>query len=156
MTRNNHTENRGGVIVAALSTMIMISLILSFVGCAGGYPRNPDAVVAEFINAAADGDFEKIESLMSEKHRESFNSVIWKEFEKIMKMESDSTSGSDVKITTDDLEYSIDGNTAKVWQKDFEFLRFEMVKEGGRWKVDDIDLDMSGMMKVIEDMGFSF
>ena len=131
------------LISIALLSFLMVILVN---GCGGSYPSTPDKVMIEFSKAYVNQDLKKAGNYCTSR----FKSMPF--FTIVDQALSAKVQSLGVKLSEDqrkviiewlntragDYEYSIEGNTAKVW-RGTKFVTFLFVKEGGRWKLDGFD-----------------
>ena len=125
-----------------LCLFIMLGLLIGLVpGCGSS---SPEQVVADFWAAIEADDFEKAGSYCTS--RMSGN-----EFSdpSVFSTMSPQDLG-DNPFTVENLESELEGEDAGVWHKDADWFVFEMKNEGGQWKIDGMDIDMSWLEDMME------
>ena len=141
--------------IVALTGLAAVLIVLcgTVVSCGGG---SPEKVVARFAIAIMDKDMDKAKRCCTERFANV--SLAGKDTE--LSMTPDYKVSNDEKPKVSDLmaelESSIDGDTAKVWSSDAEFVKYVLVKEKGVWKIDGVDIDYSAMTEMMKDMGMGF
>ena len=121
-------------------------------GCAG---PTPDKVVANYFSKIYDGDFTGAKKYCTDK----FNNTYMAGADSMQQMMANMPDKGDKKLSiseiADMLTMSIEGDTAKVWARDFAFTKYVLVKQGSSWKIDDMEMDLGGMMDSLKDMGLN-
>jgi len=135
-----------------LYVIFVLSLLCTALlpGCAG---PSPDKVVAKFFNKVAEGDFTGARKFCTDKFNGTYLAgaeMLGQMAGNIPDVDKKKTSVSEI---TEMLAVSIEGDTAKVWFKDFAFTKYVLVKQGSSWKIDDMEMDMGSMMDSLKDMG---
>ncbi len=129
---------RNGKIILVL--FILIIFMPTLAGCAS---KSPEGVVAEFLLAIGDGNSDKAKRYCTR----NFNDLYISSLDAAMAMMpqdfqtnvDDKPSASEL---SEQLESSISGNTANVWFEGIAFMQYVLIKEGGGWKIDRIDISM--------------
>lgn len=129
---------RNGKIILVL--FILIIFMPALAGCAS---KSPEDVVAEFRLAIGKGDTSKAQRYCTQ----NFNDVYLSSIDAALAMiPQDFITNDDYKPTASELreqlESSISGNTAYVWLEGMDFMKYVLIKEAGRWKIDRIDISM--------------
>ncbi len=116
-------------------------------GCSS---RTPEQTVAGFFQAIEDENYNKAKTYISNSmSEEAGDEDDFREMSETPNPEmGENPWGNEANLVSE-----ITGDTAKVWHKDFDGFRWILIKEGGQWKIDDVDLDLSGMMDALEDLG---
>jgi hypothetical protein len=150
--------------IIALSSIILISLQT---GCASPYPENPVQVVIEHHKALMQGDAKKMESYtsakakMTRKANTSPKSIKARELianiPKGVEFQKQNYWSAEEKKwweeqskkmeSPDSYDFSMDGSTARVWLKTQPNMVFVLVRERGKWKLDDSEMDLTGIIK---------
>lgn len=140
----------GRIFQSMLLAVLVILLGTIAIGCSSG---PPDKVVAKFTMAIADRDLDKAKTFCTER----FANVYLTSMEAINQaMPPGTMPGRNLEIedVRSGMQVSEDGDTAKVWMTDVEFIKYVLIKEGGSWKIDSLDMDMEAMMDQLEEIGF--
>jgi hypothetical protein len=139
---------------SSAAILIALTILIGFTasGCSTGPPNK---VVAKFSLAIMDRDATKAKRYCTD----GFNNLYMAGVDQMMGYMPDTYTVADIDRPTvaemaNELEYTIDGNTAKVWYNEVPWVKYVLVKEGGSWKIDNLDLDMAGMIQEMGDMGF--
>lgn len=148
------STNAIGSLRTLATIMFGLALIALAAGCAGGgaaYPKSPEAVVVAMMKASSEGNMKDVQNYCCKDIRDGANA-----FSKYQSMMGQSSPQADQDFDESEvmsrLQSTIDGKNADVFFKDIPFMKFLMVKEGGKWKFSGIDFDQSEMMKSITDM----
>ena len=127
-----------------LCLLIVLGILIGLVpGC--GSP-SPEQVVADFWTAIEAGDFERAASYCTSR-------MTGNEFSDPSGFSAMSPQDlGDNPFTIENLVCELEGEYAGVWHKDADWYVFEMKKEGGKWKIDGMDIDLSWMEEMFEEM----
>ncbi len=147
-------SRQGTFVLSKIALLVLLSILVSFAfaGCSSG---PPDKVLAKFSLALVDRDSDKAKRYCTD----SFNSSYMTGIETMMGfMPAEySIPGSEMPNASElaeMYEYTIDGDTARVWQPEMPWVKWVMVKKGASWKINDLDIDLAAMAQGMEDMGF--
>lgn len=130
-----------------------IFLLIALLPACGGGP--PDAVVARFMKAMTEGNYDRARSCCTESFGNEYVPTL-EQMASFMPEEAMDKIGENVQSTREireTLEYSIQGNTARVWATDVPFMKYVLVKQGVAWKIDSIDFDES-YLDMLENLDF--
>lgn len=144
-----------GIVFLISITLLSFLLVILVNGCTKQHPMTPVDVYIEFYRAMLNNDKEKTESFCTPKFLNSKRLVALKMlFKSMPKPPTSEMTGAERKkaeevfqSTFKDFMFSIDGNTARVWPKDHEYQTYLLVKENGQWKLDELLVDMDGMLE---------
>jgi len=133
---------------STLLLLLAILLVISMTSCSGGSPKD---VVARYSLAVLNKDLDKAKKYCTD----SFNSLYMNNTEAALQnmpsgIGADSGDIPTVSEMAEDLEESMDGDTARVWAREADWMVYVLKKEGGRWKIDS--MDMGKMMEGLQDM----
>lgn len=153
MTCRNTVSNRRFTLILSMA-LISILLIAFNVGCAGPYPAKPEQVVKGFYDAIAAKDYKRAESYCSSKYLSSSEYKQSKQQMANMPDPKDIPEGAEdmFKKMTENLTGSVEGDTAKVWSENMSYMKYVLKKEGGKWKISDVEMDQSELMKGMDGM----
>jgi len=118
--------------------MVFFACLLS--GCA---KRTPEQTVSGFFKAIEDGNYNKARSYVTNRMQEEAGDTN----EGFEDMSEPPPGMPENPWTEENLLSETTGETAKVWHKDFEGMKWVLKQEGGQWKIDDMEFDMSGMLE---------
>jgi len=138
------TKTNAITIVTIIITLLLMPLIA---GCAS---RTPEQTVSGFFTAIGDENYNKAKTFVSTRMKNE-DGASDADYEAMG--ESTGMDGEEIPYTDiENLVSEMDGENAIVWHKDFEAMKWVLVKEGGQWKIDDVDLDFGDMFEGLEDM----
>jgi hypothetical protein len=143
-------ETNAITIPAILSVAAIIAVAMLMAMIAGCAARTPEQTITGFFQAIDDGNYNKAASYCTTRLREETGDTDAAYQE--MSESPDPELGDNPWLDEEDLVSEIEGDTARVWHKDFDVFKWILKKEGGQWKIDDVDFDMSGMLEGLQDM----
>ncbi len=162
MTSRNLVSNRRFTLILSMA-LISVLLIAFGISCAGPYPSRPEKVVEGFWDAIAAKDYKRAESYCSKNYLTSDD---YKQAKKQMANAPDPgdiPEGAEdfaknmLKKMTENLQGSVEGDTAKVWPEKMSYMKYVLKKEGGKWKINNVEMDEAELMKsmggMMEGMG---
>lgn len=118
-------------------------------GCTGG---SPDSVVENFYDAIFDQDFNRAKRYCTE----SFGNMYVTSLESAMSMiPEDITDDPAIEnpYSRENLESTVQGDTARVWHRDVPYMVIVLKKEGMSWKISSFDMDYSALGDMFQDIG---
>ena len=125
-----------------LSAVFVLAVILAAGVLAGCAKRTPEQTVSGFFKAIEDGNYNKARTYITNRMSEEAGDSN----EGFEEMSEPPPNMPENPWTEENLVSEITGDTARVWHKDFSAMKWVLKQEGGQWKIDDMDFDMSGMM----------
>ncbi len=141
--------------IPTLGLIVLAAIALGFIpGCGGG--GTPEQTVAGFYEAIYDGNASKARSYCTSSFGEDEVSNP-EDFQQQPPGEMGDMGDMGENIFTEEnLTGEISGDTARVWLKDSDILVFVLVKQGGRWKIDDMDVNIPDFTEMMEGMPEGF
>ena len=133
--------------VPSLAVILVVVLTMPLIaGCAS---RTPEQTVAGAMTAMTEGDFNKAMTYYTQRHQDEDS---WNEaFASNPMAESGMLEG--ITFEAEGFESEISGDTARVWHNAMEMMVYVLKKEGGQWKIDDIEVDFGAMMEGLDMSG---
>jgi hypothetical protein len=132
----------GNIVRWFLGLSIIASIIGGLVGCAA---KSPEMVVANFSLAVARGDTTRARRYCTQNFFEgqfrTLDSEMATFYSTLMLMSGNEDFPKDSDLA-ENLESSISGDTARVWQTGVDFMVYILKKEGGGWKIDSAEMNM--------------
>ncbi len=128
-----------------LGLIVLAALALGFIpGCGGG--GTPEQVVAGFYKAILAGNESKAKSYCTSSYGEEEIPIfvgIWQPF---------TGDTEENPYAKENLTCEVSGDTARVWCNESPDVVFVLVKQDGRWKIDNIDVEMPDFSEMPEGM----
>lgn len=140
----------GRIMQSILLAALLVTLGAVTVGCSTG---PPDKVVAKFTMAIADRDLDKAKTFCTDRFANAYLTSI-EAINQAMPPGTMPGRNLELEDVRAGLQMTEEGDTARVWMTDVEFIKYVLVKEGGSWKIDSLDMDMEAMMDQLEEIGF--
>jgi hypothetical protein len=149
--QNYHRNSSAGIFQLMLLAVLIVLAGAIATGCSTG---PPDKVVAKFTMAIADRDLDKARSLCTDR----FANVYLTSMDAIHEQIPPGTMPGSGDLKLEDVRAGLmtseEGDTAKVWMPEADFMKYVLVKEGSMWKIDAIEFDWEAMMDQMGNMGF--
>ncbi len=135
------------ILPALIAIIVAVLLIPLISGCGS---RTPEQTVSGFFKAIEDGNYNKAKTFITTRMRNEAgdSDEAFDEMAESPGMEMGDNPWADA----DNLLSEITGDTANVWHKDFSMMKWVLKKEGGKWKIDDVDFDFADMMEGLGDL----
>lgn len=128
-----------------LCLFVVLALLIGLVpACGGG--ASPEQTVSGFAAAAEANDLELAKSFCTENYIENYLADL-DDFGEMKNME-----GETLDFAVENLMVELEGEDAGVWHKDMDWFVYELKDEGGKWLINDMDVDMSWMEDMFEEM----